>query len=314
MRIEIKSEVPNTYEKFSVEINESDIVFDLKKYVFAKIEGKIPIEQIEVYFFKDERDLESKVALDNNSLNVFEFYPDLKKVKTVYIKDKGKQVNIVLVNLIEYTFPMVFILIFIYFKGVHNLNVIQKYSIFMIFFHFLKRDFESFYVHIHSKQMEFYMMVLEFVYYIVYFGIFCGFNLIFEESENDNNNVNNIKSKYIWNDKRHYTCLMIFIISEICNFQCHLILRKLRIDNFNKNSKEIKIPKGNLFRFVYKANYFWEICVWFSIAFFIQLKSFYGFAILGGIIMAIWAVEKKRKFDDKFGKNIIKKAIIPFIL
>ena len=126
MRIEIKSYVPNTYEKFSVNINESDIVFDLKKFVFEKIEGKIPIEQIEVYFFKNERNLETKVVLDNNSLNVLEFYPELKKNKKLYIKNKYKQMNIVFVNLIEYTFPMVLICIFIYFKGVHNLNVVQK--------------------------------------------------------------------------------------------------------------------------------------------------------------------------------------------
>lgn len=222
MRIEIKSFVPNTYQKFSIDVNESDIVFDLKKFVFEKIEGKIPVAQIEMFFFKNEKNLETKVVLENNSLNVFEFYPELKKNKKLYIKNKGKQVNIVLVNLIEYTFPMVLISAFAYFKGIHNLNVVQKFSIFMIFFHFLKRDFESFYVHIHSKQMEFFMMILEFVYYIVYFGIFCGFNLIFG-AKNKNDNIN---SKFIWNDKRHYSCLVFFIISEICNFHCHLILRK----------------------------------------------------------------------------------------
>ena len=303
MRIEIKSFLPNTYHKFTVDVNISDIVFDLKKLVFEKIEEKIPLEQIELFFFKNEKKLESKVVLDNNSLNVIEFYPELKN-KTLYIKDKGKQVNIVLVNLIEYTFPMVIILFFAYLKGIRNLNDVQKYSIFMIFFHFLKRDFESVYVHIHSKQMEFLMMILEFVYYIVYFGIFCGFNLIFAKMNN---------SKFIWNDKRHYTCLIFFIVSEIFNFQCHLILRKLRINNF-KSSNEIKVPKGNLFDFVYKANYFWEICAWFSIAFFIQLKSFFAFAILGAFIMTFWAIEEKKKFDEKFGKNIIKKAIFPFIL
>jgi hypothetical protein len=55
MRIEIKSFLPNTYQKFTVDVNISDIVFDLKKLVFEKIEEKIPLEQIELFFFKNEK-------------------------------------------------------------------------------------------------------------------------------------------------------------------------------------------------------------------------------------------------------------------
>ena len=300
MKIEIKSLLKNTYEKFTVEINESDIVYDLKKIVYLKIEGKISLEEIEFFYFSDEKNFESKIYLDNNSLNIIEFFPELKRKKKLYLNKKQKQMNIINVNLIEYSIPIFLLLIFVYFKGIYNLNINQKISIFMIIFHFLKRDFESFYVHIHSKSIEFNLMLIEFVYYIFYFGIFCCFNLIFNDNENNN-----------FLNKKHFFCLILFFISEICNFHCHLILRNLRIFN---NNNEIKIPKGNLFKFVYKANYFWEIFVWFSIAFFTNLKSFYAFAILGTFVMCFWAVEEKKKFDEKFGKNLIKKAIFPFIL
>ena len=296
MKIEIKSLIKNTYEKFTIEITESDIVYDLKKSIFSKIEGKISLDEIEIFFFLDEKNFESKIILDNNCLNIIEFYPEIKN-KKLYLNKKQKQMNKINVNLIEYSIPMILIIIFVYFKGICNLNIIQKYSILMIFFHFLKRDFESFFIHIHSNSIDFFLMLIEFFYYIFYFGIFCCFNLIF-----DNKNK-------ILNKKRIF-CLILFFISEICNFHCHLILRNLRI--FNNN--EIKIPKGNLFKFVYKANYFWEILIWFSIAFFNNLKSFYSFAILGSFVMIFWAMEEKKKFDEKFGKNLIKKAIFPFIL
>jgi hypothetical protein len=296
MKLEIKSLVKNTYEKFTIEITESDIVFDLKKSIFSKIEGKIPLDQIEIFFYLNSKNLESKIILDNNNLNIIEFYPEIKN-KKLYLNKKQKQFNKIHVNLIEYSIPMILIIIFVYFKGICNLNIIQKYSILMIFFHFLKRDFESFFIHIHSKSIDFFLMLIEFFYYIFYFGIFCCFNLIF-----DNKNKILNKKKFFW--------LILFFISEICNFHCHLILRNLRI--FNNN--EIKIPKGNLFKFVYKANYFWEILIWFSIAFFNNLKSFYAFAILGSFVMIFWAMEEKKKFDEKFGKNLIKKAIFPFIL
>ena len=297
MKIEIKSLIKNTYEKFTIEITESDIVYDLKKSIFSKIEGKISLDEIEIFFFLDEKNFESKIILDNNCLNIIEFYPEIKN-KKLYLNKKQKQMNKINVNLIEYSIPMILIIIFVYFKGICNLNIIQKYSIFMIFFHFLKRDFECFFVHIYSKSIDFFLMLIEFFYYIFYFGIFCCFNLIFD---NNNNKILN-KKKIFW--------LILFFISEICNFHCHLILRNLRI--FNNN--EIKIPKGNLFKFVYKANYFWEILIWFSIAFFNNLKSFYSFAILGSFVMIFWAMEEKKKFDEKFGKNLIKKAIFPFIL
>ena len=245
-----------------------------------------------------------------NDLKIFESYPYIKnnfKTITLYSYDLGIQINTPLANIIEYSAPIIILLFYIikyyYFDNNQNkkLNTIQILTIIMIIFHYSKRVLESIFVHIQINTMEFKMFLIECLYYIIYFGMYVQKQIFNIEKELEN--------------RISYFYILLFFISEINNYHCHMILRKIRL----KNNNNREIPKGNIFNYVYCANYFWEICSWLFISLFSAIKSIYFFTIMGGIVMTLWALEKKDFYNKmifkKFNRiNNKKKAIIPFII
>lgn len=101
------------------------------------------------------------------------------------------------------------------------------------------------------------------------------------------------------------------VLFEICNFYCHIILRRLRSDG----SREHRIPYGFAFKFVSFPNYFFEFLSWTVFAIMTNNWSSYFFLVVGTGTMMMWAKQKhakyKKTFGDKYPKN--RKAMIPFI-
>lgn len=83
--------------------------------------------------------------------------------------------------------------------------------------------------------------------------------------------------------------IVLFIVFELGNLYCHIVLRNLRINPDGSLNKERKIPKGLFFDLVVCPNYSFEILAWLT---FVYLSGSY-FALLfiaaGGSIMYIWA-------------------------
>ena len=282
--------------KFNIEINESDIIFDLKKIININIKGAIPISQIGLFFYHDKnKKLKQNISLTNNSLSLFNEYPKIKEIDKIYLYDTGKQIEIITGNIIEYLGPIITFFIYTSYYGFTNFSKVQYFSFIMSNFHFLKRIFESINIHIHTKTMELKMLIIECIYYIIYYGIFCEYYLF---------NNKNLK----WESKIHLGWFIIFFFCEINNFICHVYLRNIRISN----PGEIKIPEGNLFSYICCANYFWEIGSWICISFFTKLKCIMFFTFMGAFVMSAWAIEKKQMYVKKFNLKD-KKAIIPFI-
>ena len=243
-----------------------------------------------------------------NDLKFFDSYPYIiknYKTLTLYCYDLGFQIYTPLANIIEYSSPIIILLFYIYkffyYDKNQQLNKIQIWTIIMIIFHYTKRVFESIFVHIQINTMECKMFLIECLYYILYFGLYAQKHIFTIEKDL----YNNIEYLYV----------ILFFISEINNYHCHIILRKIRLENPNNR----EIPKGNIFKYVYCANYFWEICSWTFISLFSSINSIYLFTIMGGIIMTLWALAKKEFYDKMLFKkynriNYNKKAIIPFII
>lgn len=243
-----------------------------------------------------------------NDLNIFESYPYIihnYKTITLFTYDLGIQIETPIANIIEYSAPIVILLFYIikytYIDKNKPLNKIQIWTIIMIIFHYSKRVLESIFVHIQINTMEFKMFLIECLYYIIYFGVYTQKKIFSIENDLEDN------YKYLY--------ILLFFVSEINNYHCHIILRKIRLKNCNNR----EIPKGNIFDFVYCANYFWEICSWFFISIFSSIKAIYFFTVMGGVIMTLWALEKKDFYNKmlfkKYNKiNNNKKAIIPFII
>ena len=339
MSISIK--VVNYHQKdevFYITITEKDRIIDIRKEILYKSVyfSEKSYNRIGLFIFvskdllkddeKDKKDSKKLTRSKNNKFDLSENYPekltlstknDLKifesypyiinnhKNLTLYCYDLGLQIDTPLANIIEYSSPIIILLLYVlkyfYYDKNRQLNTIQIWTIIMIIFHYLKRVLESIFVHIQINSMEFKMFLIECLYYIIYFGLYAQKQIFKIEKDLDNN----IKYLYI----------VLFFISEINNYHCHIILRKIRLEN--ENNREI--PKGNIFKYVYCANYFWEICSWTFISLFSSIKSIYFFTIMGGFIMTLWASEKKRFYEKMLFKkyNIInfnKKAIIPFII
>ena len=243
-----------------------------------------------------------------NDLNIFESYPYIinnYKTITLFTYDLGIQIETPIANIIEYSAPIIILLFYIikyiYIDKNKPLNKIQIWTIIMIIFHYSKRVLESIFVHIQINTMEFKMFLIECLYYIIYFGVYAQKKIFSIENDLEDN------YKYLY--------ILLFFVSEINNYHCHIILRKIRLKNCNNR----EIPKGNIFDFVYCANYFWEICSWFFISIFSSIKAIYFFTVMGGVIMTLWALEKKDFYNKmlfkKYNKiNNNKKAIIPFII
>lgn len=283
-------------EKFDIEINESDIIFDLKKAIFSKLKGAIPITEIGLYFYYDKKkNIKQNISLNNNSLCIFTEYPKIKDVDKIYLFNTGKQIDIITANIIEYLGPIITFLIYTAIYGIKNYSSVKYFAFFMSNFHYLKRVFESIKIHIHTKTMELRMLFVECIYYIIYYGILCEYYLFTSEFKE-------------WDNKSHLGWFILFLFCEINNFICHVYLRNIRISN----PGEIKIPEGNLFKYVCCANYFWEIGSWICISFFTKLKCIMFFTFMGAFVMSAWAIEKKQMYVKKFNLKD-KKAIIPFI-
>ena len=287
-----------------------DLGLQINTSLVNVIEYSSPIIILLLYiikFFNIDKNEKLKLSPKNDT-KIFESYPyiinNYKKI-TLFYYDLGIQIDTSLANIIEYGLPIIILLFYIikyfYFDKKTKLNQIQLWTIIMIIIHYSKRVFESIFVHIQINTMEFKMFLIECLYYIIYFGLYAQ-KKIFEIEENLDNNI-----KYIF--------IFLFFISEINNYHCHIILRKIRLENPNNR----EIPKGNIFSFVYCANYFWEICSWLFISLFSSIKAIYFFTLMGSIIMILWAQEKKNFYDKMLLKknnkiNNNKKAIIPFII
>lgn len=289
MEIEIKNTLINKTVRY--EINKSDNIIQLKKRINSSLPISMPLNQIGIQI-KNGNDI---TPLSNNS-TIISKIPSLTDQSIFVVIDQGPQIETDTANVIEYACPIiVFIVYFIYFYP-RNLNSNQYITIAMSIFHYAKRVFESIFVHIHTKTMALSMLGIECIYYTGFYAFFCGWNIF--------------TNKYAEVGQREILLLLLFIFSELNNGHCHLILRKIRLNNINN----FQIPKGNVFEYVYCANYFWEVLSWLSFSMFCKLWSCYLFTLFGFIVMASWAYEKRASYI-KYLKNSNKstKAIIPFI-
>lgn len=295
------SEVAGNKKEIRITIDERDIVYDIKKKIF-QLQNTIPTIQMELYY-KDPNTKKKRI-LGNNSAIVLKSFPDLKNVHKLYIQNKGPQIDICIANVIEYSGPIItFTLLLIYniFVLERKLSSLQITIYILTLLHFTKRVFESVVVHIHTKTMELKMLIVECIYYIGYYGIFCGWNLFAYDSNKSNLSF-----------PRDWIVICMFLIYEYNNFRCHIILRVIRL----KNRNVVCVPQGNLFKFVYCANYFWEVCSWICMSVLSEMKSIWGFTFMGFAVMTLWALEKKDSYYKHFPteRELNKKAIIPFIL
>lgn len=105
----------------------------------------------------------------------------------------------------------------------------------------------------------------------------------------------------------------IFLLCEIGNLICHVMLSNLRPA---EGSKKRPIPSGFLFNLVACPNYTFEVFSWVGFSIMVNIPFSYLFTLVGLYQMSEWALKKHQEYKKTYGKeytDLRRKAIIPFV-
>lgn len=170
----------------------------------------------------------------------------------------------------------------------------------MLMFHYLKREFESVFIHRFSNStMPFQRIFYNCTYYWGFGGIFIGYFLFHP-----------LYTDYEMPVACHFGILGFYLLAQFMNFRTHLILRNLR----KPGTKDRGIPEGCGFGYVSCANYLWEILAWTIFALYSKCITSLFFLALMLFTLQDWAMQRHRRYKkefEKYPKN--RKALIPFV-
>lgn len=177
----------------------------------------------------------------------------------------------------------------------------QTLSYALICTHFLKREFETVFVHRFSlATMPAFNIVKNSAHYWVLSGLLIAYFSYAPSapSAGPKNAFTNVG-------------LGLFAVGELFNFLSHLTLRNLR----KPGSTERGIPRGFDFDLVTCPNYMWETVAWVGMFLVNRSWTTVVFAVVAVAQMAVWAKKKERRYRKEFGDKYKKKrfSILPGI-
>ena len=211
-------------------------------------------------------------ALSNKKQNLFEALEaakvDLDKPIKLVFKDLGLQISWTTVFLVEYFGPiLVSCLFYLFQKQIHGeakeLNFTQKLGFIMLVGHYVKREFETLFVHRFSNDtMPFFNLFKNSFHYWVLNGSSMYFLLHAKYTEP------------AWaSDSLRMALFAAFCAFEFMNGMCHITLKNLR----KPGTTERGIPYGWGFDQISCANYFWESLSWLTFSIVTQVAMAYVF-------------------------------------
>jgi len=245
--------------------------------------SKLDVERIRIYY-----EIEGKrIYLARNTV--------LSSLKTnsFYVKDIGPQFNYRAVFILEYIGPLLIWPIVYRFSAIR----LDLASILWIS-HYLKRLFESIFVHSFSNTtMPYRNLIKNCLYY---------WSMAFLISYSYSHSIFSFEVS----DLLKKTFFALFFIFESLNAYCHIALKNLR----PKNSKDHILPRGIFFNSITSPNYTFEILSWISFSFYIHNYSSFLFTVLGAIQMYKWASQKRIKLSFKYPEAKNRGRLTPFLL
>jgi len=176
----------------------------------------------------------------------------------------------------------------------------QKVAFGCVFFHYLKREYESIFVHRFSNAtMPFTNVFKNSFHYWILGGIAIAYFIY--------------HPRYVapFSDEVVMVAAAIFILAEIGNLHSHFILRNLRPFGSTKRA----IPYGGLFSLVSCANYTYEILAWLTFAIFTQTLTAYIFLVVSFVQIVEWALKKHQAYKQEFAEysKLKRKVLIPLV-
>lgn len=249
---------------------------------------------------------EQQLLQDNKELKEY----DIKDGDTILFKDLGPQISWRTVFFVEYIGPLILHPILYHFKKQiygeeFEHSDMQKIAYYMVMSHFIKREFETLFIHRFSHGT---MPARNIFKNSFHYHLLSGLNLAYwlYGPWNALGIPGAEREKWlIW------TCVAVFVYGQISNFSTHVTLRNLR----PPGTKVRKIPRGYGFGLVSCPNYFFETIAWISVCVLTRSLAAVLFILVGFVQMYFWAIKKHKNYYKEFKdypKN--RKAIIPFLL
>ncbi|CEH16871.1 Steroid reductase required for elongation of the very long chain fatty acids [Ceraceosorus bombacis] len=230
---------------------------------------------------------------------------------TLYVKDIGPQVAWRTVFLAEYGGPLI-INPLLYFAapriwGAYEPSRMQALSTTLVTLHYLKREYETIFVHRFSNAtMPILNLFMNTAYYSFLSGIFLSGSINIPA-----NSAAKLKGTLRDSDAWLIGCTVAWLAFETLNYSTHIALRNLR----PAGTRERKIPRGGLFEYVSCPNYFYEILGWVAISALTLSPAAALFSVAGVFIMTNWALGKHRNYRKEFKDYPRKrKALWPFLV
>ncbi|CAL1716134.1 unnamed protein product [Somion occarium] len=181
------------------------------------------------------------------------------------VKDLGPQIRWRTVFIWEYAGPLFIHTFFYYFPnlfygGPVQHSLLQRYVYVMTISHFLKREYETLFVHRFSNgTMPLFGLFRNCAHYWILAGVSLAYAVYGPAYATTSPYIRGtIRSNptFLW------SCIAVWIFAEISNYRTHAILRDLR----PAGTKERRIPYGYGFNLVSCPNYFFELIGWATIS------------------------------------------------
>ena len=174
----------------------------------------------------------------------------------------------------------------------------------MIVLHFIKREYETLYVHKFSLAT---MPVRNIFKNSAHYWALSGLNIAYWIYGPSSPTAKSSPTIDIMN----VVGVILFLFAEVSNLKTHLTLSGLR----TPGGTERGVPRGYGFDLVTCPNYFFEILAWVGVLLVTKSLGTAVFLIFSSAQMYQWAWKKERalrtEFPDKYKKK--KTVIIPFV-
>lgn len=233
----------------------------------------------------------------------------LRDQSTIYVKDLGPQIGWQTVFIIEYLgpiliHPLIYALSpYIYKSSPPEASQMQKLVMLTTIAHFVKREFETLFIHRFSAATMPFRNVFK---NSAHYWFLSGVNMAYWVYAPTSSAAGPANGALV------AAGLALYGAGELGNLQTHLTLRDLR----GAGTTQRGIPQGWLFDLVTCPNYLTEIVSWLGV----YLLSGFNWSVLLFIVaaggqMAAWAKKKERRYRKEFGDKYHKKrfCMIPGI-
>ena len=253
---------------------------------------KIKENRIRLYYTSDEKrlPLQRQERVSKLKSNSFE------------IVDSGPQFSFMIGDLFEYIPPLfIWAAVVLYSKVPIEFEYVQITSVMWIM-HYCKRSFEAVFIHTYSQRtLPIFSLIDNSTFknclYYWCFSFLMAWNVVYRAS---------YKPQFI--PVLQNIGVIVWLMSELFNGYCHIMLRKLR----PPGSLGHFLPKGFLFNQITCPNYTFEILSWVGFAMYAQTFVSILFPICGGGQMFIWADEKRNKLASQWPEVRNRGRITPF--